>query len=165
MRNLLRLFAVCTAIAPLAAFAQLAASENLTVTATVKATCAVSTAPITFSDYDPIADSGRTNDAALTITCTKGKEATIGLSNGGNFDATAGRRMKDAGSNYIAYDLFKTSAAAPGDRFGSVGAERVGYTGVGKAPDSTVRVYGVIAAGQDAADGTYTDTIVVDITF
>jgi spore coat protein U-like protein len=164
MRNLLRLFAVCTAIAPLATFAE-TVNGNLTVSATVKASCAVSAAAINFGAYDPIADTGRTNDAALTITCTKGKTATIGLSNGANPDAVAGRRMKDAGSKYIAYDLYKVAAAAPGDRFGSVGTERLDYTGVGKAADSTVRVYGVITAGQDAAAGTYSDSVVVDIDF
>jgi spore coat protein U-like protein len=163
MRNLLRLFAVCTAIAPLATFAG-TVNGNLTVSATVKASCAVSAATINFPDYDPVADTGLAASTPLTITCTKGKGATIGLSDGGNFDTTAGRRMKDGTTNYVAYELFKEAAAT--NRFGSVGGERLGYTGQGKVADgSTVTVHAVIAAGQDAAAGSYTDSVLIDINF
>jgi spore coat protein U-like protein len=162
MRNLLRLFAACTVIAPLATFAA-STTNDLTVTATVTASCAVNAAAINFPTYDPIADSGRTAQTNLEIICTKGHPATITLDDGLNFDAAAGRRMK-SGPNFIAYELFQDAGATT--RFGIGAGEEYAYVGQGKTADNTsVTVYAVIDPNQDANAGTYSDSVVINIAF
>jgi spore coat protein U-like protein len=128
----------------------------------VKPSCAVSAATIDFPSYDPIADAGRTASTSLSIVCTKNHSATIGLSDGANFDAAAGRRMV-SGTNFLAYELYQDASYS--DRFGSAVGERLVYLGKGKVADSSVVVYAVIGAGQDTAAGTYTDSVVIDIAF
>lgn len=166
MRHLSRLFLACTVIAPLATLAA-DATNNLSVTASVKASCAVDAASINFGAYDPIADSGRTSQTNLKITCTKGHPATISLSNGANYTAATGRQMADGNGNFVAYDLYQGGfPGAGGTRFGTAAGETLAYVGAGKTQDtSSVTVYAAIGSGQDAAAGTYTDTVTININY
>ena len=57
-------------------------SSNLTVTAAVIKNCTITTAPVAFGNYDPVAANATTPlDAigAVTVTCPKGAAATVGL--------------------------------------------------------------------------------------
>jgi spore coat protein U-like protein len=92
----------------------------------------------------------------LSVTCTKTTSYTVSLSAGGSGDEAA-RRMASAG-RYVTYQIYKDSA-----RLQPWTATGAGGTGTGLA--QTVSVYGRVPAQATPPPGTYTDTIIVTVTY
>ena len=141
------------------------ATANLQVTAAVSANCTITTATVAFPAYDPIIANASANDdgtGTVTIACTKGTVATIGLGLGANA-LVSQRRMKDAGTDYLNYALYLDSA-----RTTIWGTTSPNLLTPVAAPDKTPRaftVYGRIPSGQDIPAGAYTDTVVATVNF
>ena len=144
------------------------ATANLQVSVSVNSNCTISSTAVTFSNYDPISthatDPADSTGGAVTVTCTKGTSANIGLDLGANFSGSQ-RRMKDGGAtpNYINYQLFSDSGRTTewGNASGS-------WLSPAPAPDKNARsftVFGRIPGGQDVPAGTYTDTVVATVNF
>src|SRR5687767_15231085 len=103
--------ALLAAIAPATAQAA-TATANLSATATVINNCTISTAPLAFGNYDPVsANAAADLDASgtVTIACTKGTTATIGLGLGSNASGST-RRMTDGSGNFLTYELYQEAA-------------------------------------------------------
>lgn len=141
------------------------ATGNLSVTATVSGTCTLTTSPVAFGTYDPASGTDDTATGTVTVTCTNGTGYTVSLDAGAN-EETPGdvstRRMLAAASQYLPYQLYQDSGHTTvwGD---SGGAILTGQTGDGTA--QPISVYGLITAGQYVPAGSYTDTVVVTITY
>ena len=141
------------------------ATANLTVGATIVNNCTISTTPVAFPAYDPIQTHATNPDdstsGSVTITCTKGSSATIGLGQGQNYTST--NRMKDTGSNFLNYALYQdTNHGTP---WTTSGAGLLSPpAALSKAP-RTFTVYGRIPGGQDLPAGTYSDTVVATVNF
>ena len=141
------------------------ASSSLAVSAVVSKNCTITTAPVAFGAYDPVgANSTTPRDAqgVITVTCTKGAEAHVGLGVGSNAQGTT-RRMSQGAAAYLAYELYKDSSHTTiwGD------TTNTGLP-IPAAPNRNPRdfpVYGRIAAAQDAIVGSYTDTVVATVNF
>jgi spore coat protein U-like protein len=141
------------------------ATANLAVSATIANNCTITTSPVGFPAYDPIVTHASTPDdsttGSVTVTCTKGAAATIGLGLGAN---VSGSQMRMAnGTNYLNYALYQDSGHAT--VWGTSGA---GLLSPGAAPSKAARtftVYGRIPAAQDLPAGTYTDTVVATVNF
>ncbi len=146
------------------------ATSNFTVTATVTANCTISTVGITFGAYDPVvANKTTAKDAngTVTVSCTNGATTTIGMSQGSNPTGTSTAAAPDrrmiSGADYLSFALYQDAARTT--VWGDVGTPSVvTYTSTGVAA-STINIYGRIPAGQDAAVGTYTDTVTATISF
>jgi spore coat protein U-like protein len=145
------------------------ATSNLSVTATVSANCTISTAPVAFGAYDPVA-ANATNplngSGTITVTCTNGSSGTITLGQGtnpatGSTDTAPLRQMKDAGSAVLAYSLYQDSGRTT--VWGNTAGTGVADTGTGTAQNVTV--YGTVPAGQNVPVGSYSDTVVATVTF
>jgi spore coat protein U-like protein len=144
------------------------ATANLSVTATVSASCSISTTPLAFGTYDPVgANSGTPLDATggVVVTCTNGASTTVTLgqganANSGSSDAAPLRRMASSG-NFLAYSLYQNAGHTT--IWGNTSGTGVAHTGTGTA--TTVSVYGRVAAGQNVASGSYSDTVVATVTF
>jgi spore coat protein U-like protein len=140
-------------------------SSSLTVNATVSKNCTITTAPVAFGAYDPVgtnATTPRDAQGTITVTCTKGAEAHVGLGVGSNAQGTT-RRMAQGAASYLAYELYKDSSHATvwGD------TTDTGLP-IPAAPNRAPRdfpVYGRVAAAQDVTVGTYTDTVVATVNF
>jgi len=140
-------------------------SASLTVTANVTKNCTIATAPVNFGAYDPVAANATApldGVGTVTITCTKGAPAKVGLSVGSNAEGTT-RRMAGAAAAFLGYELYKdtTHATVWGDTIDSA-------LDVVAAPDRNPRsftVYGRVAPAQDATVGTYTDTVLATVNF
>jgi len=145
------------------------ATANLNVTATVSATCSISTTALAFGAYDPIGANNATpldGTGAVIVTCTNGASAAVTLGQGanaagGSTDAVPVRRMKDAAGVFLSYALYQDVAHTT--TWGNTAGTSVAQTGSGTA--SSVTVYGRIAAGQNVASGAYSDTVVATVTF
>lgn len=141
------------------------ATANLSVSATVTNNCTISTAALTFGSYDPVVANASANldgTGTVTVACTKGATATVGLGLGSNAAGSV-RRMKDSGTNYLTYELYRDSARST--VWGNSGA---GLLSPGAAPSKAPRsftVYGRVTSNQDVPAGSYSDTVVATVNF
>jgi spore coat protein U-like protein len=172
---MIRRFALASAILIAAASATpaMAASQqtNLSVSSTVPANCTISTTAIDYGNYDPISANTTggadvTGSGTITYTCTSGTTATITLDQGsnsgaGSTDASPVRRLTDGDGNSLGYQLYTNIERTT--VWGNTGGTGLGVTGNGSAQGATV--YGKINNGQNAAVGTYSDTVTATITY
>lgn len=165
LRTFVAVAATAGVIAAVAAprVASASATANLTVSATVTNNCTISTAALAFGSYDPVAANASANldgTGRVTVACTRGASATIGLGNGSNASATS-RRLSDGSGNFLSYELYQDSGRAT--VWG--GATTLS---TGSAPSKAARdftVYGRVSANQDVPAGSYGDTVVATVNF
>lgn len=131
-------------------------------------TCTVSATGVNFGVYNPL--SGTPDDATGTVTMTC--NLLVGLFNSWTVALSTGngsyspRRLKN-GANSLNYNLYTSAAHSSvwGDGSGSTTLVSDQALLVIGANINTYTVYGRIPAGQDAAAGSYTDTIVVTVNY
>src|SRR5688500_18843972 len=141
------------------------ATANLGISATVTNNCTISTLPLAFGSYDPVgANAGSNLDGTGTVTvaCTKGAPARIGLGLGSNASG-ATRRMSDGGGNFLTYELYQDAGRVT--MWGNAGADLLSP---GAAPSKAARnftVYGRVPFNQDVPAASYNDTVVATVNF
>lgn len=159
-----------------AAVAQ-AGTGTVSAQSTVDTFCTVTTTALNFGPYDPIVanttaslDNGTTG--SVIITCVKGTSATIALGNGLYF-AGGTRQMQHAtkATVFLAYQLYQPPSNAAGATCTFPASTLWSSTSTltpPAAPDKNSRTFnvcGTVPAGQDVEMGTYSDTVVVTVTF
>lgn len=162
-----RVQALCIALAVVGPGSGLAdsATATIAVSATVRRNCTITTTPLAFGTYDPVVANVTTPlDAAATVTiaCTMGTPATIGLDTGSNALATQ-RRLTNSSSAYMNYQIFLDSGHS-----NVWGNETTTQLDAGTAPSKEPRafpVYGRIPAGQDVPVGPFSDSVVATVNF
>jgi spore coat protein U-like protein len=141
------------------------ATAQLTVSASVSKNCTITTAPVNFGAYDPVAANATApldGIGTITVTCTKGAVAKVGLNAGANAAGTT-RQMLGGTSAHLTYELYKDTGRAT--VWGNTDADSLD---IGPAPNRNPRdftVYGRVPATQDAVVGNYTDTVVATVNF
>jgi len=161
-----RLFAAVTGLV-LAANVGLAAetTTNMAVSATVNRTCTVSAASLAFGALNATTPTDAL--AAITISCTAGSAAdtpTVTFGLGANF--TGAQRYLKGGdaatpSALIPYGLFSDtgrSVAVTGSTAVATATSNAGVT-------YSTSIYGRVAASPSFQLGTYSDTVVVTVTY
>ncbi|USV99186.1 spore coat U domain-containing protein [Pseudomonas pergaminensis] len=141
----------------------------LTVSMTVTNDCQITAPNISFGSA-PVISGFTTVTGQASISCTKGSAYSVGLSDGQNSVSAGGRRRMVSGSNYLAYDIFKSAGTT---RWGSVGAARRDSStaevnpGNGLGMGSQVFNYNArIYSDQTTPPaGTYLDNVVLDVGF
>ena len=154
--------AMVAALAPRASAAT--ATANLTVSATVTKNCTVSTSALAFGSYDPVVANASANldgTGAVSVACTRGATATVGLGTGGNASGST-RRMADGTGNFLSYELYSDSGRSA---VWNVGAGTLSLTAAPSRAARDFTVYGRIAGNQDVPAGTYGDTVVATVNF
>jgi len=151
-------------LAPTSALAASAAA-NLNVSATVVNNCLISTGALAFGSYDPVvANAAVALDGAGTVTvaCTKGTTATIGLNQGAN--ASGGtRRMTDGSGNYLEYHLYQDSGH--NTVWGNSGGDLQSPVAAPSKANRNFAVYGQVTGNQDIPAGAYSDIVVATVNF
>lgn len=99
-------------------------------------------------------------DTFIDVRCTNTTPFTVGLNEGNNF-AAGSRRMSD-GTNFVDYGLFQNAARST--EWDNTSNRRSG-TGLGTGSSIMMTVFGRIPADPTAVQGTYSDTVTVDIVF
>jgi spore coat protein U-like protein len=133
-------------------------TSNLSVSAQVTANCTIATTPLTFAGYDPVGTNATNNldgQGKVTVACTKGHSANIGLGNGSN-----GRKLSDGNGNLLSYEMYSDS-----NRSAAWTSQGIS---TGAAISKTARdftVYGRIPSNQDVPAGNYSDTVVATVNF
>ncbi|MEH2161923.1 MAG: spore coat U domain-containing protein [Nostoc sp.] len=147
------------------------AGTNLTVSATVGATCSISTTALTFAIYSTTVPNDAT--ASVITNCTSGlvgAKVTFGQgqyadTTGGSTDAAPIRRLSDGSTtpNYLTYNLY--SDAGRGIVWGNTPATGV-VIPTATGSNQTTSIYGRIDANQTTAPaGNYSDTVVATVTY
>lgn len=133
-------------------------SYSLSVSATVLGRCVFTqavgqtlTLTNTLGGIDPSSATNATGNATITYKCTKGQAPAFSANTGANDGGTGTNRVSD-GTNFMVYTLGLTSGGAG--------------TGFGAAENKTLTVAGTIvpAQFQNAAVGTYSDTVTINVT-
>ena len=149
---------------PVVGFAD-SATSTIAVSATVRRNCTIASTPLAFGSYDPVVGNASTpldGTATVTITCTMGTPASIGLDDGSNAVATQ-RRLTNGTAAYLNYQIFLDS-----DYSTVWGADTTNRLDAGTAPSKTPRafpVYGRIPAAQDVPIGPFSDAVVATVNF
>jgi len=143
-----KLIAISAAAAIFAmASSAMAATANLSLTATVVPACLVTAGNLAFGSLDPtVSPVVNATSTGVTITCTKGYTTAMTVNTGLN--AAAGVANLKSGSDLIPYTL------------------TVPTISVGTGLSQPVNITGVIAAGtyKTVAAGSYLDTVVITVT-
>lgn len=167
---MIRRFALASAVLIAAASATPAmagtATEDLNISATVPESCVITTEPIELGDYDPIvthAEVPLTITGTLTVQCTMATEATILLGQGanaasGSSDSSPYRRLAGDGGGTLDYTITRNGAI-----WGNTTGTGQSITGNGSSQEIPVSLS--IPAGQSAAVGTYSDTVVATVSY
>lgn len=132
---------------------------TLNVTATVTSNCALSGGTMAFGNYI----SGQTANLDVQgsinyVNCPAGT-LTFELDRGANANGTQ-RRMK-SGSNFLNYELYKSSSR---NSVWGTGTE-ANQIQLLQGGNGSVVVYGRIPAGQTVPPGSYSDTVTITLTF
>ena len=144
------------------------ASTSTSATATVTSTCNISTTALNFGTASLLTSN---IDATGTISaqCSNTLPYSIGLNSGSNASGSQ-RRMKPGSASFINYNLYtdsgRTSAwATTTSATSCTGGAGTCVTGTGTGSTQSIAVYGRVPAQSSPVVGTYTDTVVVTVTF
>ena len=142
------------------------ATTTFNVTASILNKCTISAADLVFGAYDPLVVNAVVPldvNSTVTVACTKGTAATVGLDAGQNGPSAVGTtRAMAGGGAFLSYEIFKDAAHAT--VWGNSGAGLVAYTAASKAAVA-ITDFGRIPAGQDQPVAAYADKITATINF
>lgn len=140
------------------------ATANLSASATVAKNCSITTTVVAFGSYDPVVANATTaldGTGSVVVTCTKGAGTRIDLGLGAN--ATGSTRRMAGGTDRLTYELYQNAGRTTVWGSGTAAGQTIAAA-PSKAP-RTFNVYGRVAAGQDVAAASYSDTVVATINF
>ena len=146
------------------------ATSNLTVQITITASCTINAATLDFGPNPGTTLVAANIDAQSTVsvTCTSGSPYSIGMDNGANASGTQ-RRMK-TGANFLNYNLYVDAGRS---NAWTTASTNIACTtanscalGTGSGSAQSVSIYGrVPSIGTAPPPGTYTDTVLMTITY
>lgn len=130
--------------------------------------CTTTATGVSFGSYDPTAGQARTTTGNVHVLCTLlvaiAGSFTIDLSTGSS-SSYAGRTLRN-GASSLRYNLFTDNTRSQIWGNGTGGSANVSQSFTGLLLiDRTATIYGSIAAGQNVPAGTYSDTIIVTVSY
>jgi spore coat protein U-like protein len=159
-----------SAIGLIAACLLLAAFSNAQ--AAVTFTCSVSATGIAFGNYNPLTPTGDSAVGSWTVICnamgsgSATVAGTLTLSTG--FSGIYAARTMKFGTNTLQYNIYLTPSHAQIIGDGSAGTFAPSDSGTvtaGQVYQVTGSMYGFMPPSQDVPAGSYTDSIIVTVTY
>jgi spore coat protein U-like protein len=121
--------------------------------------CTVTTVSVAFGAYDPRAAAATDGVGSVIVSCS-GNPGSSTLSSTTGQSGTYSARVMTAGSYSLSYNLYTTSSRTTQWGDGSGGTAVLSLNSAG-----TYTIYGRIPALQNVGAGTYSDSIVVTLTY
>jgi spore coat protein U-like protein len=145
------------------------ASTSATATATVTGNCTVSASAMSFGTSSSPISANVDATGTITVLCSNGAAYSLGLDNGTNFSGSTRRMRLGATSNYVSYGLYTDTGRSLAwttttSTTSCTGGTNTCSLGTGTGANQTVTVYGRVPA-QTPAVGSFTDTVVVTVTY
>ena len=132
--------------------------------ASAEAACTLSATSVTFGTYDVFQTSPSDSTGTITFRCgTSDKDIRITISAGSSSTFTL-RTLRQSSEN-LGYNLFSDAARTQVWGDGTGGTWTYFLHNPQNNREMVLTVYGRISAGQDAAVGTYADTVVVTLEY
>jgi spore coat protein U-like protein len=131
---------------------------------TVVKRCTITTTDVTFGNYDPVTANQATpldGAGSVTVTCTQGTVATIGIDTGSNAQG-ATRRMA-GGTQFLNYELYRDAGRT--STWGPSGAAAMTLPAAPSLAPRTFQIFGRVPAAQDVSAGPYLDRAVATVSF
>lgn len=162
------LAAAVLGLAAVAADASAATSASFQVTATVIKSCAISTSPIAFGNYDPTSGTTVSAQGSVSAKCTKGTPVTVALDQGlhqatGSTGAIPARQMI-SGANLLPYNIYTTSGGTT-EWGNTTTSEPATQTSASVNTALVFTTYGSLPVGADVPVGSYADTVTASLVF
>lgn len=134
---------------------------SFTVSANVAKKCTVSASPLDFGSIG-LLTSAVPATTTLGVQCSRTTPYNVGLGAGQNSSGNINARRMVQGANSVGYQLYRDAARTLvwGN---TVGTNTVGGTGSGNTQSLTV--YGIVPMQATPPAGTYSDTVVVTVTY
>ncbi len=129
------------------------------VTAVVEPTCLVTAQPINFGNHGVLSTAVDAT-GAISLTCTANLAYSVALNGGLSNSPPASRQMVLGGAS-ITYGLYRDTGRT--NVWGSAAGQIV--TGTGTGSPQTLTVYGRVPPQNTPAPGTYSDTVVVTVSY
>ena len=126
--------------------------------ATVVKSCNVSASDLSFGAVGDLT-AAVSGQSALSLQCTRGTGYTIALDGGLSGATNPTARKMSMGSQSITYNLYQNSALS------TPWGTQSTFGGSGTASTQTIPVYGLVPIQATPGVGTYSDTIVVSVTY
>ena len=175
MKNRFALSALAVAMFAAASSASAAeATGSFQVSAQVQGSCVVASADaIDFGSYDPTATHASAPldaQGKVSVRCTSGStNVKVALDEGSNANtgstcAAPARRIKSAADGFVSYEIYSSAARNQVWACDAANEQTIASFSSSLVPVD-LTTYGRIAGGQNAAIGTYTDTVGVKVTF
>jgi spore coat protein U-like protein len=147
-----------------------AVSSGSTWTATVNDNCNISTSSMNFGSTGSNILSNVDATATITAQCTNTTVYSIGLTNGSNAVGSQNRMRLGATSSYVNYDLYTDVARATAWATTSAANSCTSGTGTcvlgtGTGNNQSITVYGRVPPQTITTQGSYSDVVVVTVTF
>jgi len=141
--------------------------------AAVTVNCTTTAGPIAFPTYNPLTATADPITGPIKVTCsgsgTGSTNVTVGVTFSAGLSGNFATRTMLSGTNVLNYNIYWSTAYSQimGDGTGGSFAGTAGPFTVtaGGSNFATGTLYGLIPARQDVAPGTYTDVIVVTVTY
>jgi spore coat protein U-like protein len=134
---------------------------NFTLSVTLLPSCSVSAIAMNFGIVGTLTANVDAS-ANLSVTCTISAPYTVSLSPGASTGATTSNRAMTGPGGKVKYALYQNSGRTT-NRGNNIGVDTVAGTGTGAA--QSMPVYGRVAPQTTPSVGTYTDTVVVTVSF
>ena len=129
--------------------------------ATVQKTCTISATNLNFGTVGLLVSNVDASNT-VTVKCSNSTSYNIGLNAGSGSGATVAARKMTNGANAVTYSLYNTAGRTTvwGN---TIGTDTV--TGTGSGSNQVLTVYGRVPPQTTPPPATYTDTIVVTVTY
>jgi len=135
-------------------------------TPNVYARCTVSSTSIIFANYDVFSSTAATGNGSITLSCSPAAHVVIAVGASSNSGAYSPRRMKHAGySDTLDYNLYTSPTMIQIWGDGTNGTATASYNNVKKNNNPPVSIYGKIVPLQNIPAGSYSDQLVVTISY
>lgn len=137
------------------------ASTSFTVSAIATGNCTVSAGNLSFGSV-PSLTSNVDATSSISVQCSNGLPYNVGLGPGNGSGATVASRKMTSGASNVTYGLFSDASrnSVWGD---TLGTNTVSRTGTGSSQPLTV--YGRVPSQTTPEAGTYSDTVLVSVTY
>jgi spore coat protein U-like protein len=132
--------------------------------------CSVSAVNLVFSGYQPLRTAHNDATGAITVTCVGGRGQRVSYSislDTGAAHSFHARRMQSPSGTTLRYNVYVTPSHSViwGDGNGGTSVVSDAFTMPSTQSTRQYPVYGRIFARQNARVGTYTDSLVVTLSF
>ena len=137
------------------------ASFSFTVSATVPPDCLVTAGDLDFGSTG-VLSAARDATSAISVTCTLGSAFDVGLNYGFYGSGPGDRQMRSTAGDAVGYRLYRDAARSLD--WGTL-ADGLAQAGAGQGSAQAFTVYGRVPAQATPPPGTYSDTVVVTVTY